>query len=105
VLMIQNHRFPNGAGWIARHDRAGGHVTGYDASRSDDRVFADGNATEYDRAGPDRGAAPDSRHHDLPIVLGLQSPVPRGAWIPIVGEDHMMPDKDIILDGNPLANE
>src|SRR5947207_883608 len=80
-------------------------ILGDDRPRPDERMRADGHATENHRAGADGSAAPYPRGSDLPVRLRLELPARGGAGIPIVDEADVVPHEALLLDGHALANK
>src|SRR6185312_8897892 len=71
-----------------------------------DSGLADGDAAQNRAAGADRSPAFYDGPYDLPVSLGLQrTAVACSAGIPIINKGHVVADKDIILNLNPLTDE
>src|SRR5207253_3675520 len=84
----------------------GRHVPGYNTTRTDDCVFADGDSAKQSYAGADRGAAFDKGYFATPVIFALQLAVAVGcAWITIVDESDAVPDKDVVFQGHALTNK
>src|SRR5262249_32052257 len=94
------------AGGVAGDHRAVRDVVRDDASRADDRLLTDGDAAQDRRAGADRRAPPHEWRLAPPVGGGLQRPrLGRRARIPVVDEDHAVPDEDLVLERHALADE
>src|SRR5262245_64258666 len=89
-----------------RYHSERGNVAGEDGSRTDERTLANGDAAEHGDVRPDRGAPPDLCRLDRPVGCRLhRSVIIGGPGIAVVGEQHAMPDEDLLLDGHALADE
>ena len=97
--------FENASG-VARNDGVGRHVFGNDAAGADNRVFANGDATEQCGAGANGGALFDQRGDTVPVFFGLELAVAVGRTrIEVVDEGDVVPDKDVIFECDAFAEK
>ena len=90
----------------AGHDGKRRHVLGHHSPCADDCALADRNTGQYRRVRSDRGALADACLDYLPVGLGLSRSVRVGrAGVNVVREHHAVPDEDLVLDRDPLADE
>jgi hypothetical protein len=97
---------PDHTRWDAGHDGVWRDAPGDDGSGTDDGPRPDRDTGEDGRIAADRGALADRGVNLSPVLLRLQSAVaPRGSRVEVVGEHHAVADEDLVLDGDPGANE
>src|SRR5712671_2150585 len=106
LSLVEAKRFFEHARRVPGNCSIGWHVPGYDTTRTDDCVFADGNPAKQSYTRSDRGAALDQGYLATPIVFSLQLAVAAGcARIAIVDERDAVPDKDIVFQGHTFTNK
>src|SRR6059058_1933902 len=106
LSLVEAKRFFEHARGVPRNCRVGWHVPGYDTTRTDNCVFADGDSAKQSYTGPDRGAAFDQGYFAAPIVFSLQLSVAVGcARMAIVDERDTVTDKDVVFQGNAFTDE
>src|SRR5438874_13737582 len=106
LSLVEAKRFFEQTCGIPGNCSIGRHVPGYDTTRTDDCVFANGDAAKQSYARTDRGAAFDKSDFATPIILGLQLAIAVGcARMAIVDEGDAMPDKDIVFQGHTFTNK
>ena len=66
---------------------------------------ADVDAAEDHGAGSERGAAADDRLQHRPVPLRLETAADRRPRVLVVHEHHSVPDEDLVLDRDALADE
>src|SRR6059058_178486 len=106
LSLVEAKRFFEHARGVPRNCSVGWHIPGYDTTRTDDCVFADGDPAKQSYTRSDRGAALDQGYFATPIVFSLQLAVAVGcARIAIVDERDAVPDEDVVFQGHAFTNK
>src|SRR5580765_5425050 len=78
LSLVEAKRFLSTRTGFPRNCRVGRHVTGYDTTRTDDCVFADGDSAKQSYTRSDRGTAFNQGYFATPIAFSLQLAVAVG---------------------------
>src|SRR5262245_19472095 len=93
-------------GWVPCHDRPRRHAPGHDAAGAHDGVAANLDTAQNRRSRTDRRAFTDDGPHHRPVAGPCQFTLRRhGTRVLVVDERHAVPDKHLILDLDPFADE